>query len=283
MNGWKRGLLTLPAFALAGLVISNAPAAPPDIHWSSLGEGFTIAVWEPKEACQEAVVPLVLLKMDPVQFRFATFYFRGEGFSEPPTIMEWQQRTGATILFNAGQFLEDYTYLGLLLKDGRSIGGKRHRSWRGLFVAEPLAPGGKLAGILDLALDDFSEERPSYREVAQSLMLVDRQGKPRVRRSGRQAQQTVIAELTNGTVLLIKTVGESSLWDVAACLKAGLPEIHQALAFDGGSSSDVLVAPEVLRSFKGLLEVTPWAKSVDGSGQRHHPLPSVIAVFPREK
>ena len=258
-------------------------AAAPDIHWSTLGDGLSIGVWEPKEACQDEVVPAVLIKVDPMRWRFAAFYFRKEGLSEPPTIAEWQRRTGAAILFNAGQFLDDYTYMGLLFKDGQSIGGKRHRSWNGLFVAEPNVPGIKPAGILDLTLDNFSEDRPAYREVAQSLMLLDRQGKPRVRRSGKQAQQTILGELKDGTIVLLKTMGESALWNLAECIKAGLPEMRQALALDGGSSSDVLLSAEVLKTFKGVLDATQWSTTVDGSRQLHIPLPSVIGVFPRNK
>ena len=114
-------------------------------------------------------------------------------------------------------------------------------------------------------------------------MLLDRQGKPRVKRSGKQAQQTVVAELEDGNILLIKTTADSALWDLAECLKVGLPEVRQALAFDGGSSSDLLVADNVLKNFSGLLDAAPWSAYVNGSGRRHIPLPSVIGIFPREK
>jgi len=281
--GRSRPWMISVIFALSNLVALSAGASAPDLQWTSLQEGLVIAVWEPGDQCHDEVAPVVLVKVDPMRFRFATFNYRSEALSQPPTIPEWQQRTGAILVFNAGQFLDDYSYLGLLLKDGRSIGGRRHRSWRGLFVAEPMAQGSKRAGILDLALDEFSEERPAYREAAQSLMLLDRQGRPRVRRSGKQAQQTVVGELRDGTILLIKTTADSALWDLAECIKIGLPEVYQALAFDGGSSSDVLVAPETLKKFPGVLDAAPWSSHVGGSGQRHIPLPSVIAVFPREK
>lgn len=280
---WNRLWLMLLIVGLMSLASSERTAAAPDVHWATLGEGLAIGVWDPKEICQDDVVPAVLVKVDPMRFRFATFYFRKEGLSEPPTIVEWQQRTAASIMFNAGQFLDDYTYMGLLLKEGRSIGGKRHRSWHGLFVADPFVSGIKPAGILDLTLDNFSEERPLYREAAQSLMLLDRHGKPRVRRSGKQAQQTVVGELKDGTIVLIKTMGESALWDLAECIKTGLPEVRQALALDGGSSSDVLISGEVLKNFKGVLDIAPWSAVVDGSRQRHIPLPSVIGIFPRNQ
>lgn len=278
-GGWMMSIIV----GLTVSVVFAAAASAEALHWMRLDEGLAISVWEPRDQCHEEVAPVVLIKVDPVRYRFATFHYRNEGMPEPVPISEWQQRTGAAVVFNAGQFLDDYSYLGLLLKDGRSIGGKRHRSWRGLFVAEPVAQGSRRAGILDLASDEFSEERPAYREVAQSLMLLDRQGKARVKRSGKLAQQTVVAELQDGNILLVKTTADSALWDLAECLKVGLPEVRQALAFDGGSSSDLLVADNVLKNFPGLLDAAPWSSYVNGSGRRHIPLPSVIAVFPREK
>lgn len=268
--------------AFSALLVTSSAASAPERHWASLSDGLSIALWEPKDDCQHDVAPVVLVKIDPARFRFATFSFRSEGLAQPPTILEWQERTGAAVVINSGQFLADYSYMGLLLKDSRSIGGKRHRSWRGLFVAEPVMPGLKRAGVLDLAMDAFSEDHPAYREAAQSLMLLDRQGKPRVRRSGKQAQQTVVAELRDGSIALVKTTAETTLWDLAECLKVGLPDVSQAMAFDGGSSSDILIATQALKGFKGLLDAAPWAASVDGSGQRHIPLPSVIGIFPRK-
>ena len=283
LGGVRRArMMALVMIVLFSLLITSVAAFATDHRWTSLSDGLSITLWEPKDNCQHDVAPAVLVKVDPAQFRFATFSFRSEGLTQPPTIIEWRERTGAAVVFNAGQFLADYSYMGLLLKDGRSIGGKRHPNWHGLFVAEPVMQGLKRAGILDLAMDAFSEDRPVYLEAAQSLMLLDRQGKPRVRRSGKQAQQTVVAELRDGSILLVKTTAESALWELAECLKVGVPDVSQALAFDGGSSSDILIATQTLKGFKGLLDAAPWAALVDGGGQRHVPLPSVMGLFPRK-
>jgi uncharacterized protein YigE (DUF2233 family) len=271
-----------------GLLLAiGALGAWPAVHaggaaqWDALSPGLEIALWEPEERCQEVVPALVILRVDPERFRFATFHFRSEGLPEPITVQDWQQRTGASVVMNSGLFLEDFSYLGLLLKEGRSIGGKRHGSWQGLFVAEPAAPGFRKAGILDLSLDTFSEDQPAYREAAQALMLLDRTGKTRVRRTGKQAQQTLIGENGDGAILLIKTMSVVGLWELAECLRAGWPELRQAMALDGGSSSDLLLAPELARKLWGERAPESWQGLLDGSGQRHIPLPSVIGLFPR--
>jgi uncharacterized protein YigE (DUF2233 family) len=198
---------------------------------------------------------------------------------------EWQRRTGASILFNAGLFKDDYSYMGWLFKDGRPLGGKRHPQWEGLFVAEPIVPGLKKARVLDLSVEPFSADRPAYREAAQSLMLLDRNGKPRVRHTGKRAQQTAVGEDRDGRILLIKTTDVVGLWELAECLRDELPTLRQAMAMDGGASSDLLIAddltanrasPEVVRALQSLQPL------VYGSGIRHIPLPSVIGVLPRK-
>jgi uncharacterized protein YigE (DUF2233 family) len=271
-----------PLLFLALIAFGPTPAlSAADFSWDRLLEGLAAAMWEPRGTCvEEGMAPMVVLKVDPARFRFATFHFRQEGLAAPPTILEWQEYTGAAVVLNAGQFLADYSYLGLLFKDGRSIGGKRHPSWHGLFVAEPLDHGLKQAGILDLSIERFTEMQPAYREAAQSLMLLDRRGQTRVRRSGRQAQQSIVAEYEDGSILLIKTTEETALWELANCLKAGFSGIRQALVLDGGSSSDLLVSPETLARVPGS-GAAAWRSYIDGHGQRHIALPSVIGVFPR--
>jgi uncharacterized protein YigE (DUF2233 family) len=259
------------------LILATAEAAfATELLWESLAEGFEVTVWTPDEGCQ-AVPPLYVVRIDPEHFRFAVYHYRTEGLASPLTLEDWLRRTGARALFNAGLFGEDFTYLGLLYKEGRPIGGRRHGQWQGLFVAEPFAPGARKARVLDLRVDPFVEERPAYQEAAQSLMLLDREGTPRVRRSGKAARQTVVGEDRDGRLLVIMSKGPTPLWELAVCLRDEFGAISHAMAMDGGASSDVLISPELA----GARSKKPWWPLVDGQGRRHIPLPTVIAVFPR--
>lgn len=286
MRGRQAGHRRIPwgcvlAAGLAGVTASQPPALSQEMEWAPLVPGLAATVWEPGAHCHEEVPPLLMVKVDPEWFRFAVYHFRDEGLADPPTIEEWQRRTGASVVVNSGLFREDYSYLGLLLKDGRSLGSRRHGSWQGLFVAEPVRPGDKKAGILDLAMDPFAEDHPAYREAAQSLMLLDRKGKARVRRSGKQAYQTVLGEDGDGHILLIKTMEPAALWELADCLKNRVPTIRQAMAMDGGSSSDLLVRADLVAASREGRSRSGWREWLDGTGGRHIPLPSVIALFPR--
>jgi uncharacterized protein YigE (DUF2233 family) len=241
-----------------------------------LAEGFAVTVWTPGPSCEQ-VPPLYLVKVDPERFRFAVYHYRAEGLTSPPTLPEWRQRTKALALWNAGQFLDDFSYLGLLYENGQLVGGKRHAQWQGLFAAEPVAPGVKKARVLDLKRDAFDDEAPAYREAAQSLMLLDRAGTPRVRRSGKAAQQTVVGEDRAGHVLVIMSKGDAPLWELAVCLRDGFRDITHAMAMDGGDSSDLLIGSELA----GGRTDAAWQPLVDGKGRSHIPLPAVIGVFKR--
>lgn len=263
---------------LLAVALSAAPcaASAQEVAWEGLAEGFAVTVWMPGPACEQ-VPPLYMVKVDPERFRFAVYHYRAEGLTLPPTLPEWRQRTKALALFNAGLFLGDLSYIGLLYENGKPVGGKRHTQWQGLFVAEPMAPGARKARVLDLKRDAFDDEAPAYREAAQSLMLLDRAGKPRVRRSGKAAQQTVVGEDRAGHVLIIVSKGDVPLWELAVCLRDSFHDITHAMAMDGGASSDVLLGSDLTGSREGAA----WQPLVDGKGQNHIPLPAVIGVFKR--
>lgn len=264
------------ALLIAVWIVMPMCAFAETANWDRLADGLDVTVWTPGEVCAQ-VPPLYMMKIDPERFRFAVYHYRAEGLESPLTLGDWHQRTKALALFNAGLFMDDFSYLGLLYKDGKSLGGKRHGLWQGLFIAEPLAPGVKKARVLDLKHDAFDDDKPAYQEAAQSLMLLDRRGTLRVRQSGKAAQQTVVGENREGRLLVIMSKGEVPLWELAVCLRDGFREISHAMAMDGGTSSDVLIGSEL----SGVRTGAMWQPLVDGMGLSHVPLPTVIGVFPR--
>lgn len=262
------------------MVALPATGFPQDILWERLSDGLAVAVWKPGEACP-AVPAMLAADIDPERTRFSVHHYAQEGLPTPPTIEEWQKRTGHQILFNAGLFRENFAYLGLLYKDGRSLGSRRHQTWQGLFVAEPSTSGLKKARVLDLASDNFDELQPAYREAAQALMLLDRTGKIRVRQTGKLAYQTIVAEAGNGHILILKSLDPVTLYDVGRCIRDTLPVARQAMAMDGGSSSDVVVSESLWRVDRETPDRTSWKGLFAGRAGTHIPLPTVIGTSPR--
>ena len=247
-----------------------------------LGNGLSISVWNPHTQCPD-VAPLIAVDIDPDRYRFTVHYYQQDGFSDPLDIHQWQERTGHDLVFNAGLFRENYAYLGLLYGNGRSLGSKRHATWLGLFVAEPAEDRSRRARVLDLTFDTFDEQHVPYREVAQSLMLLDRTGKIRVRQTGKRAHQTLVAEHSNGHLLVLKTTEVVSLHALGECLRDAIPSLRQVMAMDGGSSSDIAVSPSLRQTTSKLAGLHSWIPLLDDSITTHIGLPAVIGISPRQE
>lgn len=247
---------------------------------NQLGDGLSISVWNPHTQCPD-VAPLVAVEIDPDRYRFSVHYYQQDGFSDPLDIRQWQEQTGHDLVFNAGLFRENYAYLGLLYGNGRSLGSKRHVTWLGLFVAEPAEDRSRRARVLDLTFDAFDERQPPYREVAQSLMLLDRTGKIRVRQTGKRAHQTLVAEQGNGHLVILKTTEVVSLHALGECLRDAFPSLRQVMAMDGGSSSDVAVSPSVRQAMSKLDGIHTGIPLLEGITTAHVGLPAVIGISPR--
>ena len=281
----RRPSICAPVFAVVAgwslFGMLSEPLLAQSIEWDRPADGLAIGVWDPPPLCGD-VPPLVVSDIDPLRYRISVHYFRNEPFPEPPDIHEWQRRTGHDLVFNAGLFRENFSYLGLLYAEGKALGSKRHTSWMGLFVAEPTEGGTLKAGILDLSIDPFDEQRPPYGEAAQSLMLLDRTGKVRVNQTGKQSQQTIVAELQNGHILILKTTEVASLHAIGRCLHEGYPHIRQAMAMDGGSSSDLSISPALQKAVEKTVGTHPWMAFLNAGPTGHIGLPAVIGVSPRQ-
>jgi uncharacterized protein YigE (DUF2233 family) len=278
---------SLPSIALLLLgIIFVMLSGPPTttgqtLAGEHLGKGLSISVWDPHTQCPD-VAPLVAIEIDPDRYRFTVHHYQQDGLTEPPDIREWQEQTGHDLVFNAGLFRENYAYLGLLYGNGRSLGSKRHTTWLGLFAAEPAADhSSRRARVLDLTYDTFDEQHIPYREVAQSLMLLDRTGKVRVRQTGKRAHQTLVAEQGDGHLLVLKTTEAASLYALGKCLRDTFPSLRQVMAMDGGSSSDVAVSSSLREATSKMSGVHSWIPLLEDSITTHIGLPAVIGISPR--
>jgi hypothetical protein len=286
-NSFYRSFLFRPvALFLLGIVLvmfsRPSTTTAQTLTEDQLGDGLSISVWDPHTQCP-GVAPLVAVEIDPDRYRFTVHFYQQDGFSDPLDIRQWQEHTGHDLVFNAGLFRENYAYLGLLYGNGRSLGSKRHTTWMGLFAAEPAEDRSRRARVLDLTFDTFDEQHVPYREVAQSLMLLDRTGKVRVRQTGKRAHQTLVAEQSNGHLLVLKTTEVVSLYAIGECLRDAFPSLRQVMAMDGGSSSDIAVSPSLQQATSKMAGSHSWIPMLEDSITTHIGLPAVIGISPRRK
>lgn len=277
---WRYSIVQWVGLAVSAVLLLPGFCFAQHVSWERLSEGLMVSVWKPMESCPTLPTMLVV-DLDPERTRFSIHHYAQDGFTQPPKIWEWQQRTGHQLVFNAGLFRDDFTYLGLLYQGGRSVGSRRHNLWQGLFVAEPAVPGLKKARVFDLASDRFDEAQPVYAEAAQALMLLDQSGKIRVRDSGKHAYQTIVAETDKGHILIFKSLGVVPLYDIGRCFKETLPTVRRAMAMDGGSSSDLRIVESLWERDLHSQEGDSWKSLFSGSTNFHIPLPTVIGVSPR--
>ena len=231
--------------AALGLVLCAWPASAQ--QWRTLRPGMEFSFLDAAESSRSGGSRLACLRLDPSLVRFQVLAVApGE---EGHTAGQWRDRTGALAVVNAGQFAADRSYLGLLVSGGK-VQGHLAQQQEALFAAEPEVKGLAPARVIDLRYTAFRLEDSPYREVAQSLMLLDRFRQIRVRKSPKVANRTVVAEDTAGRILLM--VSEGGAHPVGAGLPAGRQpaeapgsDVHgrRGTVPDGGQGGRLLLRP----------------------------------------
>ena len=209
---------------------------------------------------------VVIVKADMRLFRLAPYH---EGESEgwarsPAAVLGWAGRLkDAALIFNAGQYYPDRRHMGLLIREGASLPGSAHKSWRGYVVQGPLEDGQGLPTTPEAqpagpgwALIDEDTRLPgtpgpeAYSTVIQSYMVLDRLGRIRVRDTDRLASRSALGIDRDRMMWLVIVPGAISLYDLALLLqKLGLVA---AVGLDGGLETQArLLAPEGPRIWLG--------------------------------
>lgn len=224
----------LPVLSALVLWASSAGA----VAWVELRPGLEFAFISARDTARSGGGRIACLRVDPTRNRFQVLTAPAgrPGF----TAQQWRKKTKATAVFNAGQYATDFSYLGLLISHGK-VHGHMASKLGALFVAEPDDPTLPRARVIDLRYTRFPQDQSPYREAAQSLMLVDRFGQVRVRKSTRVAHRTLLAEDAKGWMVIMVTEGGHTLYELAQFL--GQPEFgfREIMCMDGGAESQIEV------------------------------------------
>jgi hypothetical protein len=262
----------LVAVVVGVFLISQRTGGPP---WRELAPGVEFAALRGEPYCRSGSTIIAALRLDPARVRLRVRHYTGETGRRPLDITEWQRRSGALAVFNAGQYYGDYSYMGLLAGGGRLISRRAHPTYRAALVAGP-RDGGARARVLDLTRVQLDADSLGWAEVAQSFMLFDRRGTVRVRHSDQVANRTAVGEDRHGRLIVLTSEGGYTLWDFAQLLQRLPLDLTLAMAMDGGREAEMLVSAGSFRyaSF-GQWEPggAPPAPPV--------PLPAVITVESR--
>jgi uncharacterized protein YigE (DUF2233 family) len=218
---------------------------------------------------------VAVLRVDPERARLRAHHYTRETGGEPLTIVEWQKRSGALAVFNAGQYYPDHSYMGLFVSGGDVVSKRLHAGFRAALVAGPRGDDAA-ARVLDLDADALDPSAPEWEEVAQSFMLFDREGHTRVRKSDRVANRTVVGEDAHGRILVLTSEGGYTLWEFAQLLRERPLGLTHAMVMDGGYEAQLCVDSGSFR----YASFGRWSRrgaGEDAPGARVR-LPAVISV-----
>ena len=244
-------------------------AAPP--AWRVLAPGLEFALWANLTPSRSGSSQVALLRVDPSRYAFKVLAApKGE---EGYTAGQWREQSGALAVFNAGLFTPEGKHVGYLLQNGQELSPLVPQQ-DGLFLASPREADLAPARILDLRYTPFDPLLNPYRQAAQSLMLLDRFGTIRVRRSAKVANRTTLAMDEQGRILVMTTEGGHTLWELAQALKDCGLGLREVMTMDGGPESQLALnaagfSYEHYGRAGPALDL-PWTRQA---------LPAVLAIF----
>jgi hypothetical protein len=261
----------IAALAVGAFLVTQHAA---DTRWRTLRPGLEFTTLRGEPWCRSGSAALGVLRVDAARAPLRVRHCSLEPEGRPLDILEWQRRSGAIAVFNAGQYYPDLRYMGLLASGGNVVSRRAHPKFQAALVAGPRVAGSP-ARILDLALEPLDPDTLAWAEVAQSYMLFDRQGRVRVRRSDQVANRTAVGEDGQGRIVVVVSEGGYTLWEFAKLMQSLPLGLRQAMAMDGGREAELVVSAGGFR----YASFGDWPKS--GANDAALPrveLPAVVTV-----
>jgi hypothetical protein len=241
MPGTLRARWILPFVLLvaAWALWRNAGAT----HWRTIVPGLEFTTLRGDPYCRRGSSTIAAVRFDPARVRLRVRHYTRTA-DRPMSIVEWQHETQAVVVFNAGQFYPDLSYMGLLVSDGRAVSGRLHPDYQAALVARADGSG---AHVLDLATEPLDPDSLAWGEVAQSFMLFEHGGGLRVRHTDRISNRTVVADDDHGRVVVFTSEGGYTLADFGELLQRSPFGLVEAMSMDGGLEAEMVVRWERFR------------------------------------
>ena len=259
-----------------------------DSKWISVSPGIDFRKTKVYRK-SELVDIVVTAKINPEKNRLKVFNNYTPYSCPLLTIEEWQERTGASLMFNSAMYEVDEKYFGapraLVISGGKPKFPVTAHYVSGMVVAEPTDPSLPKIDLLDLRYDSFDLETTLYTEGVQHWMiLLDRKGKIPIKESDWQANRTVVAKDKNKNFLVMTTEGGFfTLYNFGKFLKDKKDlNIEVAMNMDGGYEAQMYInAPEFRYLTYGQFETYGPNQNVSVLNARCQ-IPAAIGIFPRK-
>lgn len=255
--------------------------------WQSVAPGLETATAYLRYGLRLGPRQLYLARLEPDKYDFKPWHeadFQIDGFKDGVNIDGWSRLLPqAALLINGGQYELDRSYIGLLRRDGTWLVSERHGSWQGFLVSDPgpdAPPNAPRAAVLDLELKEPPLQPEQYRNVMQSLMLLDSRGRIRVKDSYYLASRAAIGQDREGRIWAIMCPGAISLRDLAQALKDPSLDLVRVLCLDGGFEAQIWWRNPDGSPVNVTAEYLVFPNETVYAPQMFRSLPSVIAAIP---
>ncbi len=202
-------------------------------------------------------------------------------------IENWQEASGALVVFNGSYYNEEFKPATAVVADGKSRNNFGEVKKGAVFVASPGKKSGlPEADIIDLYGNPVNMKSLHYMTAVQSYpVLLDKQGRIPVLKSDWRANRTVIAKDKAGNILLFVTEGTQkyysfTLYEMAEWIKNCELDVKMAVNLDGGYESELCIKTN------NFAYTTYGQWELNENGDISKPgikmwLPFAIAVFPK--
>lgn len=262
------------------------------IDWKNIGEGLDFSRVEVYR--KDKLIDIIsAVKINPKHNKIQVFNSYTPTSVHARNIETWQKHTESNVMINSAQYMADPMYMPCapVIHKGRLIGPRHNSSVRGMLVAEPKNDNMPHADLLDFDYDKFDLNNTPYTEGVQHWpILLDREGRVKVRKSLWQANRTIVAKDKEQNMLFLTTEGGYfTLFNMGHFLKDSNARedkgynIHTAMNMDGGYEANMIVKTP------NLEYLTYGAFETYGPGQDYTvfntkiPIPGAVGVSPRNK
>ncbi len=273
--------------AIAVSLVSPAPAGQKKteaaLRWVELQPGLSFdRIFDPT-FCRKGSRYTGAIRIDPSLYRFEAFHYSRNEDRAMMNAGEWRDRLKAVLVFNAGQYYEDSRHMGLLVKGGENLGTPLIRQWKALFVEHNALPKDSgLVEILDLKYDQADSTGSNYSFALQSYMLVDHEGRKRVKNTDLVANRAALGEMKDGSITVFCSEGGYTLHDFADFLATLGPDVYRIMGLDGGYQAQFALQTPAFR-YETYGGWTPGAPVTSMALPVRLRIPAVVAVFPRAR
>ncbi len=215
-----------------------------DSGWETLQSGLERRGITLRNAADEPVEDITILRIDPDRFRFDVAYD-----PQGRKLEDWLTETGADMIVNGGYFRKEQgTFIpdGLIVADGETI-GESYGDFAGMFAVGENGP--QLRWLRSTPYDPSEPLRAALQCFPVLIKPGGRIGFPAESEDGIRARRTMIGQDRSGRILfLLAARGFFTLRQLSVYLHDGDLDLDIAMNLDGGPSTGMAFAdpPEII-------------------------------------